>query len=164
VLFILLKLGYTVANNDNLVFLLKPTNALVGLLTGSHAVYFSDRGYFYSNLNIVIEKSCSGFNFWILCFAMLSFLMQQHTKSTLYKILSIPFCLGAAYLFTIFVNASRIFASIIIQHQANSVAPNIPHDVLHEIIGVTTNLSFLILAYYLLEKTLKNKHHHEKLA
>jgi exosortase K len=82
-IFLLLKLGYTMADNNSLVFLLKPTNALVGLLTGSTSTYFADKGYFYSNLDIVIEKSCSGFNFLILCFGMLGFLddkiCRQHT-------------------------------------------------------------------------------------
>jgi exosortase K len=152
------------ADNNNLIFLLKPTNQLVGLLTGSTSTYFADSGYFYSNLNIVIEKSCSGFNFWILCFGMLGFLMIKHVGSSLQKAMAIPVCLLVAYIFTIFVNASRIFASIIIQHQSKNFAPNISHEVLHEIIGVTTNLSFLILAYYLLEKTLKNRYKNEKLA
>jgi exosortase K len=163
-IFLLLKLGYTMADNNSLVFLLKPTNALVGLLTGSTSTYFADSGYFYSNLNIVIEKSCSGFNFLILCFGMLGFLMIKYAGSILQKLLAIPVCLLIAYVFTILVNGSRIFASIIIQHQSKNFAPNISHAVLHEIIGVTTNLSFLILAYYLFEKILKNSYKNEKLA
>ena len=57
-LFVLLKIGYTFVGNNDLTFLLKPTDKLVELLTGSRAVYTTENGYFHSALNIVIEKSC----------------------------------------------------------------------------------------------------------
>jgi len=163
-LFILLKFGYTLADNDSLTFLIKPTDKLVGLLTNSKSVYFSDKGYYHETLNIIIEKSCSGFNFWLLCFCMLTFLLLKYIDKPLFKVLSIPLSLILAYILTIFVNASRIFASIIIQNQANNFLPNRPHLLLHEIVGVITNLSFLILVYYLLEQFLNKKQHNEKLA
>ncbi len=162
-LFILLKFGYTLADNDNLIFLLKPTDKIVGLLTGSHSVYFSDKGYYLDNLNILIEKSCSGFNFLLLCFCMLTFLFLKYANKTIFKFLSIPAALIASYLLTIFVNASRIFVSIIMQQQANNFLPDRPHLILHEIVGVITNLTFLILIYIVSEKILTNKYQNAKL-
>lgn len=161
--FILLKFIYTLADNDNLIFLLKPTDKIVGLLTGSHSVYFSDKGYFHNSLNILIEKSCSGFNFMLLCFCMLSFLFLKYTNNTTLKPLTILISLILSYFLTIFVNASRIFVSIIMQQQANYFLNSRPHFILHEIVGVTTNLTFLILIYILLEKILTNKYKNEKL-
>ena len=161
-LFILLKFGYTLADNENLIFLLKPTNRIVGLLTDSHPVYFSDTGYYHGNLNILIEKSCSGFNFLLLCFCMLTFLFLKYAKKAFFKFLCIPAALLAAYFFTIFVNASRIFVSIIMQQQANNFLPNRPHLILHEIVGVITNLTFLILIYIVSEKFLTNKYQNAK--
>lgn len=162
--FILLKFGYTVANNDNLMFLIKPIDAIVGILTGSHSIYFSDKGYYHEGLNILIGKSCSGFNFMLLCFCMLAFLFLKYADKALFKILTLPFALIIAYFLTVFVNASRIFVSIIIQQQANSFLPDRPHLILHEIVGVLTNLTFLILIYIALEKFLTNKYPNEKLA
>lgn len=162
-LFILLKFGYTLADNDNLIFLLKPTDKIVGLLTGSHSVYFLDNGYYHHSLNIVIEKSCSGFNFMLLCFCMLTFLFLKYAYKSIFKFLSIPLALIASYLFTIFVNASRIFVSIIMQQQANDFLPVRPHLILHEIVGVITNLTFLILIYIVSEKFLTNKYQNAKL-
>ena len=126
-LFILLKFGFTLAENNDLTFLIKPTNKLVGLLTGSKSVFISDSGYFNEHLNIIIDKSCSGFNFWILCFLLLTFLTVKYFGKTLNKILTIPSALIGAYLLTIFVNTSRIFASIVVQTQTKDILLNQQH-------------------------------------
>lgn len=162
-LFIVLKFGYTIANTNDLIFLLKPTDKLVGLLTSSKSVYFADRGFYYRNLNVVIEKSCSGFNFLLLCFSMICILGLKYVRNPLYKTLITPVALVSAYLMTIFVNVSRIFASIVLQHQTNQFLPQNAQLVVHETIGIITNLSFLLLGYYLLEGFLKNKTKYEKL-
>jgi exosortase K len=162
-LFILLKFGYTLADNDHLIFILKPTDKIVGLLTGSHSIYFSDKGYYHDSLNILIEKSCSGFNFWGLCFCMLSFLFLKYANRPIFKLSTIPFALVTAYIFTILVNASRIFVSIIVQQQANHFLPARPHLIIHEAVGVITNLTFLILIYIILEKFLTHKYQNAKL-
>lgn len=162
-LFILLKFGFTLADNNDLTFLLKPTDKLVGLLTGSHSVYLADNGFYHDKLNILIDKSCSGFNFWILSFLVFTYLTVKYLDKPLHKILSIPTVLLCAYLLTIFVNASRIFASVIVQNQTKNFFANQQH-LIHEAVGIITNLSFLVLSYYLIEKLLKHRQHNAKLA
>jgi len=162
-LFILLKFGYTLADNSDLTFLIKPTDKLVGLLTGSHSIYLSESGYYHEHLNIIIDKSCSGFNFWILCFLLFTYLTVKYSDKTLNKILTIPTALIGAYLLTIFVNTSRIFASIVLQTQTKNIILNHQH-ILHEAIGIITNLTFLILAYVLIEKLLIHKRLNAKFA
>ncbi len=162
-LFILLKFGFKLADNNDLIFLLKPTDKLVGFLTGSHSIYLSDSGYYHEHLNIIIDKSCSGFNFWILCFLLFTYLTVKHIDKTLSKILTIPTALIGAYLLTIFVNTSRIFASIAVQTQTKSIFMNQQH-IVHEAIGIITNLTFLILAYVLIEKLLIHKRYNAKFA
>jgi exosortase K len=162
-IFILLKFAFTLAVNDQLIFLLKPTDKIVELLTGSHAMYFSEKGYYHDSLNILIEKSCSGFNFMLLCFCMLTFLLLKHTEKPTHKLIIIPISLLLSYLLTIFVNASRIFVSIIVQHQASRFLTDRPHLIIHEIVGIITNLMFLIIIYYLSEKFLTNKYQNAKL-
>lgn len=162
-LFILLKFAFTLADNNDLTFLTNPTSKLVGVLTGSHSVYLSENGYFHEHLNIIIDKSCSGFNFWVLCFLLFTYLTVKQFNKTLIKILTIPIALIGAYLLTIFVNTSRIFASIIVQTQINSTFLNKQH-IIHEAIGIITYLSFLILAYLLIEKILRKKRYNAKFA
>jgi exosortase K len=160
-LFVLLKFGFPLADNNDLTFLLKPTDKLFGLFTGSHSIYLSESGYFYEDLNIIIDKSCSGFNFWVLCFLLFTYLTVKHFDKTLSKILTIPTALIGAYLLTIFVNTSRIFASIVVQSQTKGIFLNRQH-IIHEAIGIITNLTFLILAYVLIEKLLIHKRNNAK--
>lgn len=163
-LFILLKFGFTFADNNDLTFLLTPTDKLVGLLTGSHSVYLSDNGFYHDKLNIIIDKSCSGFNFWLLCFLVFTYLTVKYLDKPLHKILTVPTVLLCSCLLTIFVNTSRIFASIIVQKQADNFLLVRPHLILHEAVGIVTNLTFLVLTYYIIEKFLIHRQHNAKLA
>ena len=162
-LFILLKFWFTSADNNDLAFLLKPTDKFVGLLTGSHSVYFTDNGYYHEKLNILIDKSCSGFNFWILSFLLFTYLTVRYVDKHFYKLLAILLSFIGAYLLTIFVNTSRIFVSINMQNQTKNIFPH-QQDIIHEAIGIITNLTFLILTYYLIEKILTHKKYNAKLA
>ncbi len=161
IIFLLLKFGFTLADNDDLIFLLKPTDKLVGFLTGSHSVYLSEEGYFHGYMNIIIDKSCSGFNFWVLSFPSFTYVMVKYFDRISSKILAIPGALILAYILTIFVNTSRIFASIIVQTHTKNIFPHKQH-IIHEAIGIMTNLTFLILAYILIENFLKNKRYNAK--
>jgi exosortase K len=155
-LFVLLKIGFKFADNDNLTFLLKPTDEFVGLLTGSQSVFLAQDGFFHEKMNIVIDKSCSGFNFWILCFLVFVYLGLKYFEKHLHKIFTIPTALFCAYLLTIFANVSRIFAAIIVQNQTVNIFPNKQY-LIHEAVGIITYFSFLVLTYYLIEKFLKYK-------
>ena len=157
-LFLLLKIGFTFADNSDLIFLLKPTDKLVGLLTGSQSVFLAEDGFFHEKINIVIDKSCSGFNFWILCFLVFVYLGLKYFDKHLHKILIFPTVLFCAYLLTVFANVSRIFASIIVQNQTANIFPNQQY-LIHESVGIITYFSFLVLAYYLIEKFLKHKNY-----
>jgi len=157
-LFLLLKIGFTFADNSDLIFLLKPTDKLVGLLTGSQSVFLAEDGFFHEKINIVIDKSCSGFNFWILCFLIFVYLGLKYFDKHLHKILTIPTALFCGCLLTVFANVSRIFASIIVQNQTVNIFPNQQY-LIHESVGIITYFSFLVLAYYLIEKFLKHKNY-----
>jgi exosortase K len=145
-IFILLKIGFIFANNDDLVFLLKPTNNLIGFVTNSNAQYFTGRGYFHERLNIFIGKSCSGFNFWILCYIMLIFLALRFLNNGVYKVIAVPSILVFAYFLTIFVNASRILFSIFI-HSSGATFIDSKINWLHRAEGTFIYLFFLIVIY-----------------
>lgn len=161
-LFLLLKFGYTLADTAQLAFLLQPTDQLVGLLTGSSSEYLTGEGYYHDRLNVLIDKSCAGFNFWVLCFLVFTYLACKYLKRPFHKALSIPSALVCAYFLTLFVNASRIFAAIVVQNQTRSGWPDQQH-LLHEAVGIITYLSFLILTYYLVERLFIQLQHHAKL-
>jgi exosortase K len=155
-LFVLLKVGYAYADTDDLQFFLKPIDVLVGLLTGSQSVYLAESGYYHESLHIVIGKTCSGVNFWCLCFLVFSYLGLKYFDRPLHKTLVLPIALLCTYLLTIFANTSRIFASIIMRNQTLNIFPDKQY-LLHETVGIVIKLSFLILAYYVIEKFLKHR-------
>jgi len=160
-LFVLLKLGFTVADNDSMAFLLRPINSAIELLTGSKAIYFPDKGFYHERLDVLIDKSCSGFNYLLLSFVMLVFLTVKYTTKQISKACMVPVSMLAAYVLTIFANTSRIFISIVIEHK-NIHFLQEHQAVLHEAIGVLTYLSFLVLTYLLTEKYLIKTNKHAK--
>lgn len=161
-LFLLFKYIFTLTGTDDLSFLLKPTNALVSFATGSYSVYLPGSGYYHEKLNVIIDKSCSGYNFWLLCFVMLAFLGLKHFYKPIQKIILIPSTLIISYLLTILVNASRIFVSVVLHNPFNYFSSSDTYLILHQSVGIITNLVFLIIIYLLAEKILNKKTDNEK--
>ncbi len=150
-LFIILKWGYTYLETDDLMFLLSPSTKLVEVFSGAKFTYVPNKGFYNEHLNIIINKSCSGVNLGILCFIMLGFLSVQHSYHGKNILLSWVIMLMVAYIFTIFVNSSRIVISIIVQQINISF---IKSPIIHECVGIATNLTFLIIIYVVTEKAL----------
>ena len=141
-IFIGLKFGFSNANNNQILFLIKPLNYLVSVLIDSLYTYNNEIGFFHEKLNITIDKSCSGFNFWMLSFILFYFSMLKHLKKYLYKFLLIPIALLISYVLTLFVNTSRILTSIFIEKTTQ-----LNYTWLHQAEGVFIYLSFLIIFY-----------------
>ena len=145
-IFGLLKFWHIGANNEALAFLLRPTDALVGLATNSPSLYLPDRGYFHIDLNILIDKSCAGFNFWILCFLMLSFLAFGYLNRLRHLTIALPVSLLYAYFLTIFANTSRISIAVFLQNKTGVFFLKNP-GWFHEAQGVFVYLSCLTAIY-----------------
>ncbi|MEP5340521.1 MAG: exosortase K [Algibacter sp.] len=156
--FVISKFTYAFANNDMITFLTKPTNRVVSFITNRTPIYNSEIGFYYQNLNITIDKSCSGFNFWMLLFLLLFFSTLKIIESDRIKMLLFPVTLLISYLLTLFVNTSRILISLFIEKNTS-----LNYHWLHQAEGVFIYLSFLII-FYISLNYLQNKHiqHHEK--
>ena len=161
IIFILLKFWFTYAGIDNLSFLITPSDKIFGLITGSQSVYIENSGYYHENFNIIIDKSCSGFNYLIICFLAFVFLFTSHFSIPVYKILVFPLSLFFAWVLTILVNSSRIYLSVIAYEKTINVLPN-HQDLIHQITGITTYLFFLLMTYLIIDKFLKNRKVYEK--
>lgn len=160
-LFIILKYTYTKSTTEDLSFLLKPTSHIIGSISNSPISNTAEQGYFLDNLNVVINKSCSGYNFWLLSSILFAFLMINHLDKSKYKILSLPIAFLVAYILSIFVNSSRIFVSLVLQNKIQHIT-GLSASIIHEAIGVAINLTFLFLAYLFLETTIKKLKIHAK--
>jgi exosortase K len=151
--FILLKYVYTQTETSDLKLLLEPTSKAVEFLTGSNYYFTSTQGYFFEELNVTINKSCSGFNFFILSFVLLSTLTISYLKNNNQKVFSIILSLFGAYFLSILANSSRIYSSIILQEKLQLLT-SLDASIIHESLGIINNLTFLIVAYYFTEKLL----------
>ncbi|NRB47421.1 MAG: exosortase K [Saprospiraceae bacterium] len=145
-LFLLLKAAYSMAEVQHLTFLLAPSSEIVATFTGTGNTFIPDQGYFNESLNILINKSCSGFNFWSICFLMSYCLLAKPNSSWFRNLILLPLVLGAAYLFTILVNSTRILFSIFL-HSADAQLLAVDSPWSHQAEGVFIYLSYLIIAY-----------------
>ncbi|MCD7900696.1 MAG: exosortase K [Bacteroides sp.] len=150
VLFVLLKLFYRTAETDNLFFLLKPVASLVALFSNADYNYNPGDGFFYEKMNIIIDKSCSGFNFGCLCFLLLCFSAFRYITNKKKRYFIMPVVLVVAYVATILVNTSRILLAVFVNKCISFWNVTSPAW-LHLGEGVFVYLFSLILIYLLAE-------------
>lgn len=141
-IFILLKLAFRQMDNDALLFLLAPTNSLIELVTNSTSLYENATGFYHEKHHIFFNKSCSGFNFWLLCFLMLSSAVLPYLASSSAKLLAIPAMLILAYIGTIFANTSRVIVSLFLE-----ATPLGAYGWLHQAEGIFIYFFFFVLFY-----------------
>ena len=160
VFFVILKFAYSQANNDMVLFILKPVSELITMITNYDSIYGTSSGFFFQELNIVIDKSCSGFNFWLISFMVCIVTIIPKKKTQLQKIITFPIAFILAYVLTLFANTSRILTSIFTEKNTN-----LNFTWLHEAQGVFIYLTCLIIFHLLINHTLsKTNSRHAKLA
>ena len=149
VIFVSLKFTFTVFSVAQLNFLLLPISMLVSLFTGRSFTNLEHGGFYFESLQVTINGACSGYNFLLISFALLSTLVVVRYLMCFRRFLLIlmPLFLGA-YLLAIVANVARVCLTIFI----NSYFSVGKSELVHEAIGVTVFLSFLITTYLLFEK------------
>lgn len=157
-IFIVLKFGFRLLDTKSLLFLLTPVSIVVEIATGTKAVYSPESGYYFKSLNIAIDKSCTGYNFGLLCFLMLYSLILKFCRTVFQKAGVLMVSMGMAFLLTILVNSCRIISSIAVA-KLNSSSLFMDEHLAHQAVGILINLSFLILIYLSLNLILIKKQH-----
>lgn len=162
VIFACLRFAFSFLDTEMMQFLLMPTNKLIEVIVGSKGEYIDGVGYFHSQLNIVINKSCSGYNFWLIGFLMASFVLIKSQKINF--LLTIPLALVISYIVTILANVSRIAGYILLMKGKlpQYIDPN--GTWLHQMEGIFVYLSFLILFFLTLNYTITKIKDNEKTA
>jgi exosortase K len=146
--FIALKFWYTTASVEAMSFILLPVTIIIEWITSHSSTHQVGEGYLFSNLNIIISKSCSGFNFFLLCTMMLLVHLITTSESTTPKTRVTISLLATSYLSTLLANCSRIVCSLKIeQHKLDILS----EALMHTAIGVFTYISFLIATYVLVD-------------
>jgi exosortase K len=136
-----IKYFYSVANNEQLRFMLFPVHLFIELQTGYQGVFEADRGYFFSNLNICIDKSCAGLNFFAIAFLSCSFIVIQKTVKERQLPIYLFISLSVSFLVTVLANSSRIFLALLTLRSFPTLAAQ---SWFHEAQGVFVFISILL--------------------
>ncbi|WP_428224873.1 exosortase K [Flavobacterium sp.] len=159
--FVLLKLFYRNATVSDLKILLAPTKTIVSWVTNSTAIFSPQMGYYFKDLHLTIDKSCSGFNFFSLLFCMFCFVIIKEFNHNAKKWKAILISFGLTYLVTILANTSRILIAI----YTKKIIPQPLYQKpwMHETQGILVYLLYFIIIYNV-TTTYINKLNHEKIA
>jgi exosortase K len=139
----LLKLHYSTAGSDDLLWVLLPTSLMVELFTGINFLYESGSGFVSMSENLIIAPACAGVNFLIIIFCMSSFNHIHKFKEIKNKYKSILTHLVIAYVYTILTNAVRIITGIVISK--SGLFTEFQYESVHKIEGVTIFFTALFL-------------------
>lgn len=105
-----LKAIYSICTLEYLRYFMYPMIPLIEFFSQTSFQWITEVGY-SSPLQIIIEKSCAGGNFFIICFAFLSFKLWKF--QTLLQFSLRIFVLGiCSYIIMIFANTARIVSAI----------------------------------------------------
>lgn len=152
--FIFLKFLYSYTTIDEIAYLLQPTNFIIETISNSESQYLPHQGYYNSHLNILIDKSCSGFNFLMLCYLMFVFSVVSKLQNNVSKIIALPLLLFSSYLLTIFINSSRIMISVFIRElELSNFLIN--ENWLHQLEGGFVYLFFLVIVFLTIDTLFK---------
>ena len=132
---VLFKWRFAEADALTLEWILRPTSALVSLVTGMVFVSHGAAGYYNDAQAILIAPACSGLNFFIILLATGGCLTVRGRKGLRKRLPWFAGVLVAAFAVTLAVNTVRILAAIFLYHHGVSIGPLGPEQI-HRIEGV----------------------------
>jgi exosortase K len=151
-----LKLFYSSATADDLLWILTPTTALVELLSGRSFEFESYAGYMSSDHRFVIAVPCAGVNFMITAFLMLALRRLSRERFQPVSWVFLPIAVLLAYVATLLANTTRIWLALEMQAQSVWVTW-LDGNQLHRLEGIVVYFLFLMLLFVLTEAFEKSK-------
>ncbi|AFM04549.1 hypothetical protein Fleli_2169 [Bernardetia litoralis DSM 6794] len=128
------------------VWLLKPTTIWVEQITGLTFDFIQNEGYICSQILpiTIIDKSCSGLNFWLMAFLLGAFTLHKKVSDFWRFFYLFIAVFGLAWLVTIIANTGRIVISIKI---LPLLTDYIEYSKSHLLLGIFIYITMLILYY-----------------
>ena len=144
-----LKSFYSAATVNDLRWILAPTTFLVELVSGDRFTFESLAGYMNSDHTFLIAASCSGVNFLMIAFLVLTLgkLWREREMSWMF----LPFSAVVAYSTTLIANTVRIVIALQM-HASNFQFDSFNAEELHRIEGIVIYFLFLLLLFIVSEK------------
>jgi exosortase K len=149
-----LKLFYPSSSTDDLQLFIQPTAEIVSILHNEPFMHNAS-GFYFPQLNVLIEKSCSGFNFFIIALCVFASIVPYQYLSSRLTVFVMPFLVLFVYGITICVNTSRIVVAIFMLRLEPEM-PWITQPWVHEAEGALVYL-FALLGAYLITTHYLNK-------
>ncbi|MCT4619280.1 MAG: exosortase K [Marinisporobacter sp.] len=145
-----IKMIYQYGDFQYLLYILKPVTKLVELFLGVSFQYYEGVGFINEPLKIHISRGCSGVNFFIMVFLMISFSFLSKIQN---KLPALLIFFMSSYCITIISNASRIIGTALM---INTLTFPMRYErLMHQSIGVIFYFVNLMVAYYLFSKILR---------
>ena len=144
-----LKSFYSTATVNDLRWILAPTTFLVELISGERFTFESHAGYMSSDHTFLIAASCSGVNFLMISFLVLTLGKLWRERTMSWAFLSIAGL--AAYSTTLIANTVRIVIALQM-HANNFEVAGFDSEELHRIEGIVVYFVFLLLLFLAAEK------------
>ena len=146
-----LKVHYSRAGSDDLIWILSPTTELVEQIGGISFEREAGTGFVNHKLRVIIAPACAGVNFLIIAFCTAVFSSLHYFKRIRSKIAWLTISALSAYLMTIAVNALRILLSIYV-YDADIYSGWLTAQRVHRLQGVVIYFFFLSLFYRIMMK------------
>ncbi|MEP7149607.1 MAG: exosortase K [Acidobacteriota bacterium] len=144
-----LKSFYSTASVNDLRWILAPTASLVELITSTHFEFESHAGYMSSDHTFLIAASCSGVNFLIISFVMLTLAKISRSWPRNIEWRFFPIAMLVAYLTTLLANTTRIVAALSLQKLEIGW---LGREEIHRLEGIFVYFGFLFLLFVASER------------
>jgi exosortase K len=145
-----LKAFYSTASVNDLTWILWPTKTVVETISGTRFHFESYTGYMSEDRSFLIAAACSGVNFLIAIFLMLSLRMlwRRRSESTSWR--SLLLIAGLSYVITIFANSLRISSALWLIMTRREFF-GLDRDELHRLDGILIYFGMMLLVYVAFE-------------
>ena len=141
------KYFYSSASVNELDWILGPTAMLVELCTGTMFEFEAHSGYLSREEMFLIAKACSGMNFLIAAFLLLSLGTLLRSKDRSPKWWWMPVSAVAAYVTTILANTVRISTALRLR-EVPAEAGFFSDAQAHRLEGIVIYFGFLLLLFF----------------
>ena len=146
-----LKLYYSAASVNDLRLVLAPTAWLSQTITGTVFEFEPYAGYMSFDRRLVIAAACSGVNFLIISFLVLTIgrLWRHRQRRARWSFMPIAF--AAAYITTIAANTTRISTAILLRPFTSDVT-FLNGEQIHRVEGIIVYFGFLLMLFIASER------------
>ncbi len=142
-----IKYFYSTASVNDLRWILAPTTFLVETITGIQFRFESHAGYMSEDRTFLIAQPCSGVNFLIIAFVMLTVgkLWREWPGEVRWR--SLMLAMFVAYPATLLANTARIIVAL----ETRSVDLGFEYESVHRIEGIVIYFGSLLLLFLVIE-------------